>query len=209
MEKRENSSVLRSKAIVYGQIAEWLSSAENYDVFRDSLDIELLKSDKERGLFQILVERKSKSTLDARRRDVVEEYIQDVILNSGEKTLKTIDAKLVFDIRKETNEVAKAWVKNPFIFEDCAGAKPEQIATYVDLIDKNLDLESYEYPHLVVGYKKMMRNQRHDAYLAGETNILVSDRFAIRTGEKASTPNWNMENHKDCLEYESYDFGEM
>ena len=51
MEKRENSSVLRSKAIVYGQIAEWLSSAENYDVFRDSLDIELLKSDKERGLF--------------------------------------------------------------------------------------------------------------------------------------------------------------
>lgn len=208
MENRDNSSVLRSKAIVYGEIANMLSSAKNYEDFRDTLEVSIIKNDRNRGIFQIFIESNAPAMFEKRRKEAVGSFIEDVVMASVLENSDNVDAKLIFGIKKEAADIAKAWGKNPFIFEDCAAAKPEQIATYVDLIDKKLDLDSIEYPHLVVGYKKFLQNQRHDSYTAGETDILDSKMFVGRTGEKLNTPNWDMTNYKEAFEEYSQTFGE-
>jgi len=194
MENRDNSSVLRGKEIVYGEIADWLCSANNYEAFTDSLNLCLLRNDRARGLLQIYMEYKFPSLYADRRKEDVGNYISDVVIDSLSKEVRA-DKELVHAISEESKAVALAWHKNPFLFEDCAAASPEQIETYVGLIDRKFNKYDYEYPHLVVGYKKLLQNQRHDKYFAGETDILSSKKFVESTGEKPNTPNWDMEQY--------------
>lgn len=205
MEKRENSSVLRGRNIVLGEIADWLGSARNYEIFRESLSLMQLKHDRARGLFQTYMEYKVPSLYEKRKKEVVRDYVGDVVLATLDREDYS-DKALVSEIKEQASMVANAWQVDPFFFEDCTAATPEQIGIYIDLINQTESVEDYDQVHKLIGYKKFLQNQRHDKFRAGETDILNSDMFVRHTGEKISTPNWDMSQYKELIDIEKGSF---
>ena len=205
MEKRENGSVLRGRNIVLGEIADWLGSARNYEIFRESLSLMQLKHDRARGLFQTYMEYKVPSLYEKRKKEVVRDYVGDVVLATLDREDYS-DKALVSEIKEQASMVANAWQVDPFFFEDCTAATPEQIGIYIDLINQTESVEDYDQVHKLIGYKKFLQNQRHDKFRASETDILNSDMFVRHTGEKISTPNWDMSQYKELIDIEKGSF---